>query len=144
MIYEYPTMVLQGLEPSILFMTGVNGKETIELVTKVNIWDKERNFVISRELESEKERTQLSLLEREEYEHLFYVTNPELPSEYVVISYEKHRNAEIYIKEAKYNRAVGYLLLKPFWANEAVVQMMIFAYYLFLVFTFDSFHIPGY
>ena len=51
-------------------------------------------------------------------------TNTELPSEKVVISYEKRGNAENYIKEAKYDMAVGHLLLKSFWANEAVFQMM--------------------
>ena len=33
-------------------------------------------------------------------------------------------NAENYVKEAKYDMAVGHLLLKSFWANEAVFQMM--------------------
>jgi hypothetical protein len=54
--------------------------------------------------------------------------NTELPSEKVVISYEKRGNAENYIKEAKYDMAVGHLLLKSFWANEAVFQMMMLAY----------------
>jgi hypothetical protein len=38
----------------------------------------------------------------------------------VVISYEKLGNAENYIKEAKYDMAMGCLLLKSFWSNEAV------------------------
>ncbi|MEJ2941940.1 4Fe-4S dicluster-binding protein, partial [Escherichia coli] len=36
-----------------------------------------------------------------------------------------------YIKEAKYDMAVGHLLLKSFWANEAVFQMMMLSYNLF-------------
>ena len=70
--------------------------------------------------------------------------NTELPSEKVVISYEKRGNAENYIKEAKYDMAVGHLLLKSFWANEAVFQMMMLAYNLFLPFKFDSLHISEY
>ncbi|MDK3110834.1 transposase, partial [Providencia rettgeri] len=45
---------------------------------------------------------------------------------------------ENYIKEAKYDMAVGHLLLKSFWANEAVFQMMMLSYNLFLLFKFDS------
>ena len=48
---------------------------------------------------------------------IYFVTNTELPSEKVVIAYEKRGNAENYIKEAKYDMAVGCLLLKSFWAN---------------------------
>ncbi|MBP1523161.1 transposase [Salmonella enterica subsp. enterica serovar Worthington] len=51
-------------------------------------------------------------------------------SEKVVIYYEKRGN-ENYIKEAKYDMAVGHLLLKSFWANEAVFQMMMLSYNLF-------------
>jgi len=42
----------------------------------------------------------------------------------VVNSYEKYGNSENYIKEAKYNMSVGHLLLKSFWSNEAVFQLM--------------------
>jgi len=52
----------------------------------------------------------------------------------VVISYEKRGNAEKYIKEAKYDIAVRHLLLKSFWADEAVFQMMMLTYNLFLLF----------
>ena len=54
---------------------------------------------------------------------------------------EKSKN---YIKEAKYDMAVGHLLLKSFWANEAVFQMMMLSYNLFLLFKFDSLHISEY
>jgi hypothetical protein len=73
----------------------------------------------------------------EEYEYLFFVINTELPSEKVVTSYEKRGNAENYIKEAKYDMAVGHLLVKSFWANEAVFQMMMLSYNLFPLFKFD-------
>jgi Transposase DDE domain group 1 len=133
---EYPTLVSQVTDPSILFVTG-DGRETAELFTKQNTWDKDRRFVVSRILKPEKERAQLSLLAGEEYEYFFFVTNAELPSEKVVISYEKRGNAENYIKEAKYDMAVGHLLLKSFWANEAVFQMTMLSYNLFLLFKFD-------
>lgn len=141
---EYPTLASQVMDPSILFVIGDEGRETTELFTKLNTWDKDRKFVVTRVLKPEKERAQLSLLEGEEYEYFFFVTNAELPSEKVVISYEKRGNAENYIKEAKYDMAVGHLLLKSFWANEAVYQMMMLAYNLFLLFKFDSLHISEY
>ena len=71
-------------------------------------------------------------------------TNIELPSEKVVISYEKRGNCENYIKEAKYDMAVGHLLLKSFWANEAIFQMMMLAYNLFLLFKIESLNIFEY
>ena len=40
--------------------------------------------------------------------------------------------------------AVGHLLLKSFLANEAVFQMMMLSYNLFLLFKFDSLHISEY
>ncbi|PKO00022.1 MAG: IS1380 family transposase, partial [Chloroflexi bacterium HGW-Chloroflexi-5] len=141
---EYPTLTAKVIDPSILFVTGDGGRETAELFTKLDTWDKDRRFVVSRVLKPEKERAQLSLLEGDEYEYFFFVTNTELPSEKVVISYEKRGNAENYIKEAKYDMAVGHLLLKSFWANEAVFQMMMLAYNLFLLFKFDSLHISEY
>ena len=65
------------------------------------------------------------------------MTNTELPSEKVVIAYEKRGNAENYIKEAKYDMAVGHLLLQSFWANEAIFQLMMLTYNLFLLFKMD-------
>jgi hypothetical protein len=141
---EYPTLASQVMDPSVLFVTGDEGRETTELFTKLDTWNQDRRFVVSRVLKPEKERAQLSLLEGEEYEYFFFVTNTEFSSEKVVILYEKRGNAENYIKEAKYDMAVGHLLLKSFWANEAVFQMMMLAYNLFLLFKFDSLHISEY
>lgn len=141
---EYPTLASQVMDPSVLFVTGDEGKETTELFAKLNTWDKGRRFVVSSVLKPEKDRAQLSLLESDEYEYFFFVTNTQIPSEKVVISYEKRGNAENYIKEAKYDMAVGQLLLKSFWANEAVFQMMMLAYNLFLLFKFDSLHTSEY
>ena len=140
----YPTLASQVTDPVVLFVKGEEGRETTELITRLNTWDKDRRFVVSRVLKPEKERAQLSLLEGAEYEYFFFVTNTELPSEKVVISYEKRGNAENYIKEAKYDMAVGHLLLKSFWANEAVFQMMMLSYNLFLLFKFDSLSVSEY
>ena len=140
----YPTLASQVTDPVVLFVKGEEGRETTELITRLNTWDKDRRFVVSRVLKPEKERAQLSLLEGDEYEYFFFVTNTELPSEKVVISYEKRGNAENYIKEAKYDMSVGHLLLKSFWANEAVFQMMMLSYNLFLLFKFDSLSISEY
>lgn len=62
-------------------------------------------------MKEEKDRAQLSFLEGEEYDYLFFVTNTELSSEEVVDFYQKRGNFENYIKEAKYDMAVGRLLL---------------------------------
>ena len=48
-------------------------------------------------------------------------------------------NSENYFKEAKYYKdaAVGQLLLKSFWSNEAIFQLMMLASNLFLLFKID-------
>ena len=140
----YPTLASQVTDPAALFVKGDEGRETTELLTKLNTWTKDRRFVVSRVLKPEKESAQLSLVEGAEYEYFFFVTDTALLSEEVVISYEKRGNAENYIKEAKYDMAVGHLLLKSFWANEAVFQMMMLSYNLFLLFKFDCLSISEY
>src|SRR5665648_810952 len=57
----YSTLASQVTNPSILFVKGEEGRETTELITKLNTCDKDRRFVVSRVLKSEKERAQLSL-----------------------------------------------------------------------------------
>ncbi len=140
---EYPTLASQVTVPTISFAKGDEGRETTELVTKLNTWDKDRRFVVSRVLKPEKDRSQISFLEGSDFEYFYFVTNTELSSEKVVIAYakrssrEKRGNAENYIKEAKYDMAVGRLLLKSFWANEAIFQLMMLSYNLFLLFKLD-------
>jgi hypothetical protein len=133
----YPTIASQVTAPTISFMKGEENRETMELVTKLNTWDKDRRFVVSRVLKPDKDRSQLSFLEGSDFEYFYFVTNTELSSEKVVIAYEKRGNAENYIKEAKYDMAVGRLLLKSFWANEAIFQLMMLSYNLFLLFKLD-------
>jgi hypothetical protein len=140
----YPTLASQVTDASVLFVKGKEGRETTEIITKLNTWDKDRRFVVSRVLKPENDRMQISLIEGDDYQYFFFVTNTELPSEKVVISYEKRGNAENYIKEAKYDMAVGHLVLKSFWANEAVFQMMMLSYNLFLLFKFDCLSISEY
>ena len=140
----YATLVSQVTASSAVFLKGIDGRETAELLIKLDKWKKKRRFVVSRVLKPEKERAQLSLLEGSEYDYFFFVTNTDLESEAVVLSYEKRGNAENYIKEAKYDMSVGYLLLKSFWANEAVFQMMMLSYNLFLLFKFDYLDVSEY
>jgi hypothetical protein len=135
---EYPTLVTQVTDPSVVFVTGEERRETTELTTALNTWGKARRFVVSRVLKDEKDRKQMSLLEGEEYDYFYFVTNrTDLSSEEVVLFYEKRGNTENYIKEAKYDMAVGHLLLQSFWANEAIFQLMILAYNLFLLLKMD-------
>ena len=140
----YATLVSQVTASSAVFLKGIDGRETAELLIKLDKWKKKRRFVVSRVLKPEKERAQLSLLEGSEYDYFFFVTNTDLESEAVVLSYEKRGNAENYIKEAKYDMSVDHLLLKSFWANEAVFQMMMLSYNLFLLFKFDYLDVSEY
>lgn len=133
----YATLFSQVTASSAVFHKGINDRETAELHIKLDKWKEKRRFVVSRVLKPENERAQLCLLEGSEYDYFFFVTNTDIESEAVVLSYEKRGNAENYIKEAKYDMSVGHLLLKSFWANEAVFQMMMLAYNLFLLFKFD-------
>ena len=132
----YPTLASQVTAPTISFTKGDEDRETTELFTKLDTWDKDRRFIVSRVLKPKKDSLQLSFLD-DEFEYFYFVTNTELPSEKVVIAYEKRGNAENYIKEAKYDMAVGHLLLQSFWANEAIFQLMMLAYNLFLLFKMD-------
>jgi hypothetical protein len=131
---EYPTLVAQVTDAPVVFVTGEEGRETTEITKALNTWNKARRFVVSRILKDEKDRIQMSFLEGEEYDYFFFVTNTKLSSEEVVSFYEKLGNCENYIKEAKYDMAVGHLLLQSFWANEAIFQLMMLAYNLFLLF----------
>jgi hypothetical protein len=133
----YPTLVAQAIDPDLTFGADEENQETTELVTSLNTWKKDRRFVISRVLKEEQDRTQLSFLEGEEYAYSFFVTNTDLSPEEVVDFYQKRGNSENYIKEAKYDMAVGRLLLKSFWSNEAIFQLMMLAYNLFLLFKID-------
>lgn len=133
----YPTLVAQVIDPDLIFGADEENQETTELVTSLNTWKKDRRFVISRVLKEEQDRTQLSFLEGEEYVYSFFVTNTDLSPEEVVDFYQKRGNSENYIKEAKYDMAVGRLLLKSFWSNEAIFQLMMLAYNLFLLFKID-------
>ena len=79
------------------------------------------------------DRTQLSFLEGEAYDYFFFVTHTDLSAEEVVEFYEYRGNCENYIKEAKYGMAVWHLLLKSFWASEAIFQLMVLGYNLFFI-----------
>jgi len=133
----YPTLVSIASDPGLTFVPGEDGRETAELVVALDSWKKARRFIVKRVRKDPTQTAQLSFLPGEEFEYFFYVTNTGLPAEAVVAFYEKRGNAENYIKEAKYDLAVGHLLLRSFWANEAIFQLMMMAYNLFLLFKMD-------
>lgn len=140
----YSTLSPQVMDPSVSFVKGEGNRQTTELFTRLKKWDKDRRFVVSRVLKTEKDRAQLSLIEGDEYQYFFFVTNTEGPTESVVIGYEKRGNCENYIKEAKYDMGVGHLLLKSFWANETIFQLMMLAYNLILLFKMDTLTVAEY
>ena len=51
---EYPTLDSQVIAPSISFSKGDDGRETTELFAKLDTWDKDRRFVVSRVLKPKK------------------------------------------------------------------------------------------
>jgi len=55
---RYPKLASQVTTPNISIMNGKQGSETLWLVTKLNNLDKKRRFVITRVLQSEKDRSQ--------------------------------------------------------------------------------------
>jgi hypothetical protein len=69
-----------------------------------------------------------------EYEYAFYATNIENEAVDIAICYEKRGNCENYIKEAKFDINVGSILLKSFWANEAIFQLSMLCCNVFLLF----------
>lgn len=134
----YSTLVSKVTDPFISFVKDEEGREMAEIFTRLNTWDKDRRFVVYRVPQPKKDREQLSLIQEDEYQYFFFVTNTEESKEDVIINYEKRGNCENYIKEAKYDMGVGSLLLKSFWANEAVFQLMMLAYNVFLIFKFHA------
>jgi len=127
----------QVTSPEHIFDASQEGRETTELVTSLNTGKKGRRFVVSRLLKDERDRAQLSFLDGEEYAYSFYVTNTGLSPGQLVDFYQKRGNSENFIKEDKYDKAVGQMLLKSFWSNEAIFQQMMLAYNLFLLFKTD-------
>lgn len=116
------------------FIKGSEGRNTAELFTKLDKWDDNRRIVVSRVFKENNEINQMTLFETE-YRYFFFVTNDEsLSSEEVVLFYEKRGNCENYIKESKYDMYVGNLILNSFWANEAIFQLMMLTYNIFLLF----------
>ena len=72
--------------PTFSSQKGDEGRETTKLVTKLGTWDKDRRFVVSRELKPEKGSVQLSFLEGSDFKYFYFVTNTEMASEKVVIA----------------------------------------------------------
>jgi hypothetical protein len=113
---------------------GDEGRVTAEMFTKLDKWEENRRIVVSQVPKESSETNQLTLFQKE-YRYFFIVTNDEsLTSEEVVLFYEKRGNCENYIKESKYDMNVGTLILHSFWANEAIFQLMMMSYNIFLLF----------
>ena len=84
----YPTLIAQVTDPSVVFVTEEEGRDTADLITALNTWDKARRFVVSRVLKGQKDRKQMSFLEGEEYDYFYFVTHrTDLSSEEVVLFY---------------------------------------------------------
>jgi hypothetical protein len=99
----YPTLVAIITDLDHIFDTGEEGRETTELVTTLDTWEKDRRFIIRRVLKDEKDRAQLSFLEGEAFSYPFFVTNTDLSPEEVVDFYQKRGKGENYLKEGKYS-----------------------------------------
>lgn len=112
-------------------------KEISSRMIKPAKWSKKRNFIITREKKTEVKEIQEKIFEYDEYNHDFYVSNMELNANEILDFYKKRGNCENYIKEAKYDMNVGTMLLNSFWANEAIFQIQMMVYNLFLMFKKD-------
>lgn len=116
------------------FEKGFEGRVTAELFTKLNKWHDNRRIVLSQVIKESSETDQTTLFEKE-YRYFFFVTNDELLStEEVFLFYEKRGNCENYIKKSKYDMNVRRLILHSFWVNEAIFQLMMLTYNIFLLF----------
>ncbi len=73
----------------------------------------------------------------EEFAYSSFITKTDLSPAEVVEFYQKRGNSENHIKDAKYEMVVGHMLLQSFWSNEAIFQLMMLAYNLFLLFKID-------
>jgi hypothetical protein len=109
-------------------------KQVSSQLIKPATWSKERNFIITRKKKSEKQIIQQKMFEYDEYDHDFYVTNLELNANEAVDFYKKRGTCENYIKESKYDMGIGKMILNSFWANEAIFQIQMLVYNLFLMF----------
>ena len=74
------------------------------------------------------------MFEYDDYDHDFYVTNIEFSYNETVDFYKKRATCENYIKESKYDMNIGTMLLNSFWANEAIFQIQMLVYNIFLMF----------
>jgi len=109
-------------------------KQIISRMIKPAKWSKERTFIITRVKKDEGKDIQEKIFEYDEYDHDFYVSNMDLNSNEILEFYKKRGNCENYIKESKYDMNVGTMLLHSFWANEAIFQLQMLVYNIFLMF----------
>jgi hypothetical protein len=133
----FPALAYSNTE-KIVWNNYNNEKQISSIMIGPAKWNKERNFIITREKKAEGKEIQEKMFEYDEYDHDFYVTNLELSANEILDFYKERGNCENYIKEAKYGMNVGTMLLNSFWANEAIFQIQMIVYNIFLVFKQDN------
>lgn len=101
---------------------------------KPGSWEKERKFIITREKKAEEQAEQETMFEFDKYNHDFYVTNLDITAIEGFELYKKRAKCENYIKESKYDMNIGTLILNSFWANEAIFQIQMLVYNIFLMY----------
>lgn len=109
-------------------------KQITSRIIKPAAWSQERNFVLTRKKKAEQKVIQEKMFEYDEFDHDFYVTNMNVKSNEAVDFYKKRATCENYIKESKYDMNIGKMILNSFWANEAIFQIQMLVYNLFLMF----------
>ena len=135
---HYGTILPMVYAGSVRIWDRYRNKEDITACCiKPEKWDCTRKFVVVRELKSEEKRRQIPMFEYCDYDHDYYVTNTLWEPAEIVWFYEKRGNCENYIKEAKYDLNVGTMILKSFWANEAIFQLQMLVYNIFLLFKME-------
>jgi len=131
----YSTLVskLRKQKDSIIWQNYKNGKETAVISTKPNNWEKERQFIVSRE--KDENLITLPIDSFDGYDYYFFVTNQETwTATDVVWFYEKRGNSENHIKESKYDFSVKSITLNSFWGNQALFQLQMMAYNILILF----------
>lgn len=66
-IKAFQLEIIIVVDPDARISHKTRGRVTIELFAKLNIWDKDKRFVVTHVLKPEKDRVQLSLLKGADY-----------------------------------------------------------------------------
>jgi len=140
----YPTFMTQVNGPEQIFYTDEEGWETTEIATSRISWKKTEDLLSRVCLKIRRAGRKCLFWKAKNTPIPFLITNTDLSPEEAVDFYQKRGNSENYIKEAKYDMVVGQLLLKSFWSNEAIFQLMMLACNLFLLIKIDRVKVMEY